>query len=664
MSRLGASKGLFSISCIPFSLTKAGFFSLKLDMCRPDSTKKDNNKRLSHGSVRLKDSEIRDEMQEYFELGGSPGQRGRNQHDADNGPSGPPRRKYYNSRSRSPKRSIRRSPSRSPRHSPRYSPRQDRYARQPSHSKRRWDRSRSRSPSPYKRRDSTYYRNFKDREEGRDRYRDRYRDRDWDRHRDNDWDRRRHRRDRDSKLNSDSYRDGRRRSESHSPFDSSFKKSTDGASGADLQGTLPPPPPPEVFPRSPDISKHLIDLANSQDLKFNPESGIEDAGLLNVRLSQMESILLGHNLGSWAEQEEQCRLLALQYGLCGKEEDDKEPFSGQAFSSYFADSGTPPGQEIPYSQAGTVNDPRLQFEKEYEMMKAWAAKPRLLPGFAIEKNINTGQVHSPTHSWSKSPQRPDPFSRKDAAKVACKGDITKEENCSAPRISSLPRVHSQEKSMDQEEKQEEMELEEGYFCLKHVDGSDFVLQYGQIVDMIKEGKLPNKWPAYRESDALWVSVSADEEAEAPKKKDAADLEATKQGSPFWKSSEDTAEVRKWFEKQGPVVAKALVGKPAPLVLQYPRLMSTSKKLFPGPREFDLEKEAEIAERNLADFKKLANTRRLSKTLCGAPKDDLPASKLAMIKGCILLDRHKVKDLATGALQKALKSFLEMQASGK
>jgi hypothetical protein len=42
----------------------------------------------------------------------------------------------------------------------------------------------------------------------------------------------------------------------------------------------------------------------------------------------MESFLLGPNLESWADQEEQCRLLALQYGICGKEEDDKEPFSG------------------------------------------------------------------------------------------------------------------------------------------------------------------------------------------------------------------------------------------------------------------------------------------------------------------------------------------------
>jgi hypothetical protein len=301
----------------------------------------------------------------------------------------------------------------------------------------------------------------------------------------------------------------------------------------------------------------------------------------------------------------------------------------------------------------------LQFEKEYEMMKAWAAKPRLLPGFAIEKKINRDQAHSPTHSWSKSPQRPDPFPRKDVSKVE-----TKEDNVSAPRIASLPRVYSQEKSMDQEEKQEEMELEEGYFCLKHLDGSDLVLQYGQIVDMIKEGKLPNKWPAYRESDALWVSVSADDEVDAPKKEDAANLEMKEPGSPFWRSNEDTSEVRKWFEKQGPAAAKALGSKPAPLVLQYPRLMSSTAKLFPGPREFDLEKEAEIAQRNLADFKKLANTRRLSKTLCGAPKDDLPAAKLAMIKGYILLDRHKVKDLATGALQKALKSFLETQASGK
>eukprot|EP00889_Picochlorum_renovo_P001659 jgi/Picre1/28689/NNA_004089.t1 len=227
----------------------------------------------------------------------------------------------------------------------------------------------------------------------------------------------------------------------------------------------PPPPPPPVVPPPP--------LENIQGLQISL-TGWSILQLL--RMSKPKS---------WEEQEEQCRLLVLRYGLRGAEDDDKEPFSSDEFKEYFSRPGRT-GEEIPYEQRSPIEDPRRQFTKEYEFMTAWAGKPRPLPGFVndtVFKQQNGDQ--SPTLSWSTSParagspakqktQRPEP---KPQTKISMSNrPSTGGKNASVPRdLNMMDGKHST------------MELEEGYFCVKLLNGQDVMLQYDEIVDLIKKG---------------------------------------------------------------------------------------------------------------------------------------------------------------------------------
>jgi hypothetical protein len=424
----------------------------------------------------------------------------------------------------------------------------------------------------------------------------------------------------------------------------------------------------EEYPRSPDITDRLEYLATSQDVAFDHAKGIDDVELFQFRLSQMELDLLGPKPKSWEEQEEQCRLLVLRYGLRGAEDDDNEPFSSDEFKEYFSRPGRT-GEEIPYEQRSPIEDPRRQFSKEYEFMTAWAGKPRPLPGFVndtVFKQQNGDQ--SPTLSWSTSParagspakqktQRPEP---KPQTKISMSNrPSTGGKNASVPRdLNMMDGKHST------------MELEEGYFCVKLLNGQDVMLQYDEIVDLIKKGSLPDDWPAFRESDSLWIAVSAkdDQAADLQRHENAAqEKKPAPLGKSIWlsakKATPDIRQIKSWFQDAAKQANRALASRGgATLQLQYTRssLMDCRRLTQQAPtREFEFENESKLASESINHQERIVKLRRSARIRARQPRKVSP-STLAMIKGHILMDRTKLKEIGTVALQKAIKAFKERQ----
>ncbi|KAI8106508.1 hypothetical protein M9435_001052 [Picochlorum sp. BPE23] len=524
-------------------------------------------------------------------------------------------------------------------------------SRSPSPRRKRRYRSSSRSSSRSPSRRYSYDR----RKSGR-------RDRDWDRSHENRGRRFSHSDDNRSKQ----YGRHRRSGEYHA----------DKPDDAFMSVPPPPPPPPPVvppppleeYPRSPDITDRLEYLATSQDVAFDHAKGIDDVELFQFRLSQMELDLLGPKPKSWEEQEEQCRLLVLRYGLQGAEDDDKEPFSSDEFKEYFSRPGRT-GEEIPYEQRSPIEDPRRQFTKEYEFMTAWAGKPRPLPGFVndtVFKQQNGDQ--SPTLSWSTSParagspakqktQRPEP---KPQTKISMSNrPSTGGKNASVPRDLNL---------MDG--KHSTMELEEGYFCVKLLNGQDVMLQYDEIVDLIKKGSLPDDWPAFRESDSLWIAVSAkdDQAADLQRHDNAAqENKPAPLGKSIWlsakKATPDIRQIKSWFQDAAKQANRALASRGgATLQLQYTRssLMDCRRLTQQAPtREFEFENESKLASESINHQQRIVKLRRSARIRARQPRKVSP-STLAMIKGHILMDRTKLKEIGTVALQRAIKAFKERQ----
>ena len=421
-----------------------------------------------------------------------------------------------------------------------------------------------------------------------------------------------------------------------------------GTTEAEVDRLPPPPPPPaELWPRSPNISAKLTSLAASQDLSFDTEKGIQDSGLLYSRLNHLAGLLLGPTLESWNEQEEECRLLRLKVGICVKNEDEKEPFSKDIIPDVYPNETC---VDIPYEAEGNVNDPRSDFKKEYDLMSAWVMKPRPLPGFA-EETLKR-EPESPTHSWSTSPKQiASNLERKSQR------DPVKEERRQAARNTSLAPEFKPRR--DNAEPGQAMELEEGYFNVKLIHGEDCTLQYGEIVDLIKRGELPDGWPAYRDVDSLWVSVSTKEEPCLGYKDGRSPIEIQK---PIHDSTvesmivevtkeQDVKDIQPWIKDVSKTADKALKSKLHPVVLQYTRGEEHQQ------RDFDFAQEAKIASDCLLEHQRIISMRRNGRILAGTPKPVSPCT-MAMIKGYVLSDRSKLRDIATGALQKALKTILE------
>lgn len=425
-----------------------------------------------------------------------------------------------------------------------------------------------------------------------------------------------------------------------------------------------PPPPLEEYPRSPDITDRLESLATSQDVAFDHAKGIEDVELFQFRLSQMELDLLGPKPKSWEEQEEQCRLLVLRYGLQGSEDDDKEPFSGGEFTEYFS-RPVDAGEDIPYEQRSPIEDPRRQFAKEYEFMAAWAGKPRPLPGFVDETVFNQQNGNqSPTHSWSTSPARAGSSSkaktRRPEPKPQAKISMSNRPSTGG-KSASVPRDLN---TMDG--KNSTMELEEGYFCVKLLNGQDVMLQYDEIVDRIKQGSLPDDWPAFRESDSLWIAVSAKGDQTADLQNPNAAQEAkTASGKSIWLSSKesqpDIRQIKSWFQDTAKQATRALAScGNTSLQLQYTRssLMDCKRLTQQAPtRPFEFENESKLASESIQHQVKIVKLRRTGRIRSKQPRKFSP-STLAMIKGHILMDRTKLKEIGTVALQRAIKAFKE------
>lgn len=581
---------------------------------------------------RLDEHDIQAELEDYFDLP-SPGSPPKgHMHD----------KKSYRSFSRSPTRRDRhrlyeRRRSRTP--SPRSRSR-DRYSRRSRRGGSR-SRSRERERERYARRDDAYANDYRRDKRDEYRYRREHRSEDKGYYRSSD-------------PKGDYRKDGSRY-ESNRSADKWVNRGeerdpTPRKNDPHLLAAPPPPPPPaETFPRSPDISAELTSLAKSQDLSFDSINGVQDSGLLYSRLSHLESLLLGPKPDSWREQEEQCRLLRLKVGMCSKNEGEKEPFSKDILPEV-----EPTGKlvDVPYEAHQEVKDPRSDFLKEYELMSAWVMKPRALPGFAEETLKQSEEPNSPTHSWSTSPKRITSNLDRNTQKAGIK-----EERQTTVRSASIPLECMENQNHSNADRN--MELEEGFFNVRLLNGQEYVLQYGEIVDLIRKGDLPDGWPAYRDADSLWVSVSSKDGVYEKPKKESADVTGDSVVLDMAKEC-DIKDIQHWIKDKSKLADKALKSKKCPVILQYTRGRdSRSHTPSEVKREFDFKEEAKIASESLSDYQHIISMRRHGRILCGTPKPVKPAT-MAMIKGYILSDRSKLRDIATGALQKALKSILDDQ----
>lgn len=623
--------------------------------------------RRNHGRDRLDDIDIQAELEDYFDQGSPDGARERHIRD----PKSSRSRHSPSERDRYRRRDGRgsRSPSTRSRSRDRYSRpawRDDMRSRSPGRGGERYrkekvdlgveysrDRKRDRYDVGYQRDREDHRRDEPARDKGYRRHEDKR-----DRRKDTVHERRETKENyrRDTDRYGSSRRDGDHSSR-HVDYDQRKRNEHVRTAERIVEDMPPPPPPVEIWPRSPDISKELASLARSQDLSYDPTKGIQDSGLLNSRLSHMESVLLGPTIQSWSDQEEQCRLICLKVGVFGKHEEEKEPFSKDMLPEYIPESAVLPIR-IPYNPDGAVKDPRSDFQKEYDLMAAWAMKTRTLPGFADQSLDHDTDSQSPTHSWSTSPKQI-------ASNLARNKQIAhqQEDHHIAARSASLPLDFTKNKHVDAKA-DEQIELEEGYFNVKLLNGEECALQYGEIVDLIKKGELPNGWPAFRDVDSLWVSVSTGEETESIKQeKHERPLEGTGGGSrPLVEelATEDIESIHSWIMEKSRLAETALQSKTHPSILQYAR----GKPLSFGTeehRDFDFKEEAKIASESLSNYEHIIAMRRQARILSGTRKPVDPTT-MAMVKGYILDDRAKLRDIATGALQKALKSFLTEQKS--
>jgi hypothetical protein len=77
------------------------------------------------------------------------------------------------------------------------------------------------------------------------------------------------------------------------------------------------------------------------------------------------------------------------------------------------------------------------------------------------------------------------------------------------------------------------------------------------------------------------------------------------------------------------------------------------------REFEFENESKLASESINHQERIVKLRRSARIRARQPRKVSP-STLAMIKGHILMDRTKLKEIGTVALQRAIKAFKERQ----
>lgn len=440
----------------------------------------------------------------------------------------------------------------------------------------------------------------------------------------------------------------------------------------------------------------LSQVAKSHDLEYDEEKGISDIATLNSRLNVVNLRLMDKDIRFWAETEEQCQRMAIKLGIFGPEENHRQPFSRESMRRYIRettvnkfsgdnDAHTKENGKVPTDAASSPNvgvipyecnpggkcnaeDPRSKFGDEYELLCAWVAKPRSVPAFADPRSSSD----SPTHSWSRSPAKARseaPVKRSMDNKDA--SDIRDDKSGFNAERSALERAKSLHPANGGYGESHNMELEEGYFRVMLLNGDPALLQYGEIVDLIRGGQLPDGWSAYRESDKLWISVyeaQASDEA-APMEvygrgvgeRDRQAYEKRKVGAiTLAREAQAAGPLREEFSRAA-LVAKDALGSDAPassapmaLRKKYVRKPSSSGA---APLSSDFSQAARAASNDLAAYDRVLALRAGAKLLCGAPKSVDPSVR-AMIKEKVIEDRGRLRDIASGALQKALRLYIQ------
>ena len=474
-----------------------------------------------------------------------------------------------------------------------------------------------------------------------------------------------------------------------------------GASGpANMHLVDKPLPPP--LPPSPVIVAQLSELAKSHDLEYDEEKGISDVATLNSKLNVTNLRLIDKDIRSWSEMEEHCQRTATKLGIFSPEEKHRQPFSLECMRQYISETeanktsggahakgnetaptdaaSSPVVGVIPYkfNPHGDckAEDPRLKFGDEYELLSACVAKARPVPAFADPQSVDD----SPTHSWSRSPvkARSEALSKgaatdQDATGTHDKNRVNMERGAMGHANShhSLHALHSPGSRYDGTEK---MELEEGYFRLQLLNGEPALLQHGEIVDLIRAGKLPDGWSAYRESDKLWISVSEAQISEATAdmqggeggagERDPRSHEEHKIGAiTLARKDQPPKDLQEEFARTS-LVAMAALGSSKSSRFA-PRTLKTNyfrKPSSPGPASLpsDFSQAAQAASDDLLAYDRVLTLRARAKLLCGAPKPVDPSTR-ARIKENVIQDRSRLRDIASGALQKALRLYIQRKA---
>ncbi len=476
---------------------------------------------------------------------------------------------------------------------------------------------------------------------------------------------------------------------------------TAGPSNSQLVGKpLPPPLPP-----SPVIVAHLSDLAKSHDLAYDEEKGISDVATLNSRLNVTNLRLIDKDIRSWAEMEEQCQRMAIRLGIFRPEEIHRQPFSPEFMRQYIMETAvnktnrgahakgnemtptdaalSPKIGVIPYEYNPDgdykAEDPRLRFRDEYELLRACVAKDRPVPAFADPQSVNDND--SPTHSWSRSPAKARsevPRNRaatdKDASGTRDKKSRINMERCATGHANSHHSLHSLHTPDSRFGESQKMELEEGYFRVQLLNGEPALLQYGEIVDLIRGGKLLDGWSAYRECDKLWISVY---EAQASDATAAMEVDGGGAGEHDHRAREEPKigaitlgrkdqppkDIHDEFDRAARVAKDALGSNPssisAPRTLKAHYFRKPSRS-GPASLPSDFSQAAQAASDDLLAYERVLALRANANLLCGGPKPVDPSAR-ARIKEKVIHDRARLRDIASGALQKALRLYIQRKA---
>ena len=414
-------------------------------------------------------------------------------------------------------------------------------------------------------------------------------------------------------------------------------------------------------------------LAKSQGIRFSKAGGVDDPGLLLFRLVQMDQKHLDSFIGNWERQNEECSVLALKYAPVSQAM-EREPFAGEEFS--YAPTAAHDAEaclSFPYtSQNNSIPDPRTKYAKEYERMSSWASRPREVPHLdgVDPSKLPVGKPSSPTYSWSTSPTKIFEEAEEALSRKPPGTDTENRRNSMAEAIEeskSAPATQVRE-AFEKDAKNVPMELEEGYFRVKLPDGEDMVAQYGDLSELVKEGYLPEGWPAHREVDNLWVPVYSKGHANqsCETKEEKVELNGTLS---YWEEADyprlTTSEIQDWMSRAASRAAKALnppqASMPQSLEEQYPRrTLSDLERIKAAPAEgieFDFATQSSHACRSLDLHFKLMQARKRMGLRCGiAPLSTLSPDegKLAALRGHILDNRTLLQTTGTEVLLRAMK----------